>query len=172
MLTLTISLDSLSTYIVAVDVLCLLSYILYRFHKKRRLERTINNITEFVTGYFMNTGVEVEVTCCKLEDSKHFVVMIESEPLKRFRYSNILESNLIAHIRKMAGSVVEKIYWRFPVSINKIISSNKIVNNTEKSLQEQDDLYFLEMHTEDEYKVSEVSWDEFNSSSKQIPDHK
>ncbi len=167
MFTLTVSLDSLSIYIVAADVLILLTYVLYLFQKKRSLDNSIKKITEFITEYFMNTGAEVHVTCFKLEGRKHFVTLIESEPLKRFRYSNVLETNLISHIFKITGNVIEKIYWRFPVQIQK----DSVVVEGGIS-QESDDLYFSDVPAlakeQTEYKVSEVSWDEYENSKKKI----
>ena len=163
MLTLTLTLNSLAVYIVVVDILALLSYVLYLFHKDRELEKAIKNITEFITDYFTHTGAEVRVTCFKLEGNRRFVTMIESQPLKRFRYSNVLENNLIAHIFQKTGNTVEKIYWRFPVDVHK-----------EEYLAEahadftSDDSYFLDIPNPAEastiYKVSEASWDEFKNS--------
>lgn len=165
MFTLTVSLDSLSVYIAAADVVILLVYVLYLFQKKRSLDNSIKKITEFITEYFMNTGAEVQVTCFKLEGRRHFVTLIESEPLKRFRYSNVLESNLISHIFKITGNVIEKIYWRFPVQIQKDATAVEGKNSLEA-----DDLYFSDVHalakTQTEYKVSEMSWDEYESARK------
>lgn len=166
MFTLTVSLNFLSLYLVAADIFILLTYILYIFQKKRNLEKSIKSITELITEYFMNTGVEVQVTCFKLEGDKRFVTLIETEPLKRFRYSNVLESNLIAHIFKITGNVVEKIYWRFPVPIVKGAMAAEEKNNLAS-----DDLYFLDVQglakIKDGYKVSEASWDEFEISKKE-----
>ncbi len=163
MITLTLTLDSLATYIVVVDVLILLFYILYLFHKKRALEKSIQNITQFITDYFTHTGAEVRVTCFKVEGNRRFVTLIESQPLKRFRYSNVLENNLITHIYQKTGNTVEKIYWRFPVEIHK----DAIIVETRRDLA-GDDSYFVDMQPgEDEsatYKVSEASWDEFKNS--------
>ncbi len=165
MLTLTVSLDSISLYIVAFDVFILLSYVLYLFHKKRQLEQAINKISDFISDYFINTGAEVEVTCHKLPGSRHFVVMIQSQPLKRFRYSNILESNLISHTYKKTGCMVDKIYWRFPVQLQKEESAEEI-----EIKSQEDDLYFNEVESlsneHGKYNVSEASWDEFESPKK------
>jgi len=159
MFTLTVSLDSFSLYIVAADVLILLAYILYLFQKKRNLEKSIKSITEFITEYFMNTGAKVEITCFKLEGHNRFVTLIESEPLKRFRYSNILERNLIAHTFKVTGNVVEKIYWRFPVPINKEAIA------AEDKTNPVSDEYFLDVQSvvkiKSGYEVSDASWNEF-----------
>jgi hypothetical protein len=163
MFTLTLSLDSLSLYIVAADVIILFSYILFIFNQKRNLEKSIKKITDFVTEYFLNTGVEVLVTCFPLPQSKHFVALIESAPLKRFRFSNVLESNLIAHIHNTSSNVVEKIYWRFPVQIQ-----SEVLVDTEKNVIERDDEYFSEMHalTKAEYSVSEVPWADYENPQK------
>jgi hypothetical protein len=72
MFTLTVSLDSFSLYIVAADILILLTYILYLYQKKRNIEKSINSISEFITQYFMSTGVEVQVTCFRLEENNRF----------------------------------------------------------------------------------------------------
>lgn len=167
MFTLTLSLDSLSIYIVAADILVLLIYVLYLFQKKRALEESIKSITSFITAYFMNTGAEVKVTCFKVAGDKHFVTLIESEPLKRFRYSNVLENNLISHIFKTTGNVVEEIYWRFPVQLSKTVIEDGDAEN-----QLSDDVYFSDVPAlavvkpEAEYSVSELSWDEFQGLKK------
>ena len=158
MFTLTISLDSVALYIVALDIIALLSYVLFILHQKKKLEKTIKRISDFVTEYFLNTGAEVQVTCSKIPDSLHFYVLIESEPLKRFRFSNILERNLITHIIHITGNVVEKIYWRFPVT-----SQKEGMDTAENNNLENDDPYLSEMLDviEDEYTVTEVKWDKF-----------
>lgn len=163
MFTLTLTLDSVSMYIVAADIVILLSYVLYLFHKKRQLEKATRNITEFISDYFTHTGAEVRVSCYQLEGMKRFVTLIESQPLKRFRYSNVLENNLIAHIYQKTGNTVEKIFWRFPV----VMHQDSIVDD-DKSNIESDDSYFLDVPSTNfdnpTYKVSEASWDEFKGS--------
>jgi hypothetical protein len=170
MFTLSVSLDSLSLYIVAADIIILLSYVMYLIHNKRRLQRNVQRITDFITDYFLNTGAEVKVSCYKLEDMHRYVVMIESEPLKRFRFSNVLESNIIGHVFKVTGSIVDKIYWRFPVQINKqsVAQDEEQVSATPT---EAEDLYFEDaqahLNAHAEYNVSEVTWDEFEHAKKQ-----
>jgi len=163
MITLTLTLDSLATYIVAIDIMVLLIYILYIFHKNRELEKSIQNITDFITEYFTHTGADVRVTCFKLDGYKRFVTLIESQPLKRFRYSNVLENNLISHIFQKTGNTVEKIYWRFPVEIHK----EELAAETQNEAI-TDDSYFVDIQAKADagatYKVSEASWDEFKST--------
>jgi hypothetical protein len=164
MFTITLTLDSLSMYIVAADIVILLSYVLYLLHNKRQLERATQHITEFITDYFTHTGAEVRVSCYQLDGMKRFVTLIESQPLKRFRYSNVLENNLIAHIYQKTGNTVEKIFWRFPV-----VMHGESIADDDKFGVESDDAYFLDVPSKDyqtsSYKVSEASWDEFKSST-------
>lgn len=164
MITLTLTLDSLATYIVVIDILGLLLYTLYLFHKKRELEQAVKDITDFISDYFTHTGAEVQVRCFRLEGYKRFVTLIESQPLKRFRYSNVLENNLIAHILQKSGNTVEKIYWRFPVDINK---DEAVAEH--RADAGSDDLYFVDINEAKDddkstYKVSEASWDEFKGT--------
>lgn len=157
MLTFTITLDSLAFYIAVFDVVVLLSYVLWIFQRNRKRDRAVKNISDFIVQYFSNSGTEVHVSIVP-SPNKNFIAIVESEPLKRFRYSNIIESNLISHILKLTGYVVEKIYWRFPVMLAK---------DTVVSLDSDErdrDLYFQDAAaaaTNFEYKVSEVTWDQF-----------
>jgi len=164
MFTLTLTLDSLSVYIVALDIVILLSYVLYLFHKKRELEKATQNITDFISDYFTHTGAEVRVSCYQLEGMKRFVTLIESQPLKRFRYSNVLENNLIAHIYQKTGNTVEKIFWRFPV----VMHQESIMEDPKSSVEGEDN-YFLDVGSTNfktpTYNVSEASWDEFKGST-------
>lgn len=162
MFTLTLTLDSVSMYIVAADIVALLSYVLYLFHKQRVLDQAKQTITDFITDYFTHTGADVRVTCFKVDGNKRFVTLIESQPLKRFRFSNVLENNLIAHIYQKTGNTVEKIYWRFPVVMHK-----EAMLEEAKVGIENEDAYFMDVKAAEDgatYKVSEASWDEFKSA--------
>lgn len=163
MLTFTITLDSLAFYIVVFDVVVLLGYILWIFQRNRKRERAVKVVSDFIVQYFSNSGTHVQVTIMPSQN-KNFIAMVESEPLKRFRYSNIIESNLISHILKLTGYVVEKIYWRFPV----MLAKDTVVSLD--SDERERDLYFQDAAATQanfEYKVSEVTWDQFeNETSK------
>lgn len=162
MLTFTITLDSLAFYIVVFDIVALLAYVLWIFQRNRTKERAIKTISDFIVQYFSNSGTAVSVTITPSKN-KNFIAMVESEPLKRFRYSNIIESNLISHILKLTGYVVEKIYWRFPVMLAK--DTVVTLEGDEQAERERErDLYFEEpalAQSHFEYKVAEVSWDQF-----------
>ena len=163
MLTLTISLDSLALYIVAVDIIALFSYVLYILNRKRRVDKAVRKITDFITEYFSNSDAAVRVTCFKVAGNNHFITLIESEPLKRFRYSIILESNLISHIAKTTGAVIEKIYWRFPIK-----PSPETIAVPDSNHPADDDSYFSDAYAlakaQGLYQVSETSWDQYENS--------
>lgn len=166
MITLTVSLNSLSFYLVLIDLLAILFYTLYIFHKKRKLEKKVDAITQFVQEYFASSNAHVKVKCFQV-DSNSFITLIESEPMKRFRYSNVLESSLIGHIFRVTGNTVEKIYWRFPIQ-NSGSSIEPQDNLTDD--RASDDGYLIDPYFKDkqlqEYKVSEATWDEFVEENK------
>lgn len=162
MLTFTITLDSLAFYIVVFDVVALLAYVMWIIRRNHKRDRTIKMISDFIVQYFSNSGTAVQVTMTPTPNGC-YIAMVESEPLKRFRYSNIIESNLINHIMKLTGHIVEKIYWRFPVMLSK-----DTVVTFEGEEQGEKDLYFAEpalAQSHSEYKVAEVSWEQFEDES-------
>lgn len=159
MITLTLSLDSLAVYLVVIDILVLLAYILFILNKKRKLERAIAKVSEFVSDYFMNSGISVKVTSYQKPGENHFVTMIESQPLKRFRYSSVIERNLIDHIDSVTGIQVDKIYWRFPLHMqNDQMLDGKSEIESDTYIEESEEA----MRILKDYKVSEASWDDFS----------
>lgn len=156
MFTFTVTVDSIATYVVALDILILLSYILYWYQRNRRKDRSFAVVVDFITGYFSNCGADVQVTCFKPQGDIRIIALIETEPLKRFRCSNIIEGNLIKHIFKKTGYMVDKIYWRFPVQ------------HTKETLAIEEDLYFFDggeiEKPADDYLVDEVSWMHFEGA--------
>lgn len=67
-----------------------------------------------IVEYFRRSGVTVVADCVLTEDGR-YTALVESEPMKRFRLSHIIEMTLREHVRKAAGVELDKIYWRFPV---------------------------------------------------------
>lgn len=153
MFTLTFSLDSVALYALCANLLalCLVVLAVYAARKKTALAHA--KIIDFVAEYFLNTGVEVLVSCAKDPISKQTLVQIESAPLKRFRFSHILESNLISHIARITGEKADKIYWRFPVP-----AQNDAMFTEKNSPLAEDDPYLFEMRAaaSDGYTVTEI----------------
>ena len=85
---------------------------------RRRPRRAANQarmITATIIDYFARSGVEVNVGCITLDGSRRYTVVIESEPMKRFRLSHIVEATLTEYVLQTCKLEIEKIYWRFPV---------------------------------------------------------
>jgi hypothetical protein len=77
--------------------------------------RKITAIRAVIIEYFRRSGVEVSVACTRLDRNGRFIAVVESEPMKRFRLSHIIEMTLREHVRKACSLELDKIYWRFPV---------------------------------------------------------
>lgn len=161
MLELNLTLDAFSVYVVIVDIILLLGYAAYLYRKKKRLTQVAEKISQFVKGYFANSGITVNTDCLPAKNSRGFILLVESRPLKSFRYSNLLEASLIGHIEQVAGYQVEHIFWRFPVRGSEPSSAADGVNK--KFVEDQ---YLLDGQNEfrrsEEYKVEELSLDDFN----------
>lgn len=83
--------------------------------RARRAQRDIAVMRGLITDYFRRSGVAVAADCVRLEHSGAFIALVESEPMKRFRLSHIIEMTLCEHVRKASGLTLEKVYWRFPI---------------------------------------------------------
>jgi hypothetical protein len=134
-------------------VLTLLAYAGVLRYRRRRLERRRRDIAAHVVEYFRQYRLEVAAQCFALFGGRRFVVVVESPPVKRFRYSHIIESSLIQHLQKTAGAEVDKIYWRFPLAWQ----------------GGPEDPYFakgqnLLEKAHGEYRVEEASWESYQSS--------
>ncbi len=156
MFTLTFSLDSVAWYALSANLLALGAFVLVVYAAKKKQALAQAKIIDFVTEYFLNTGVEVLVSCSQDPISKQTYVQIESAPLKRFRFSNILESNLIGHVARITGEKVDKIYWRFPVP-----PQNDAMFTEKNDPLAEDDPYLFEMRAAatDGYTVTEIPAD-------------
>jgi hypothetical protein len=91
------------------------AYAVIMIRKARRIKQQTEIITREIIQYFRKTGVEVTADCTNLRGDERFTALIESEPMKRFRLSHIIEFTLRDHIHKTCGLELECIYWRFPV---------------------------------------------------------
>ncbi|HZW22585.1 hypothetical protein [Noviherbaspirillum sp.] len=83
--------------------------------KARRGKRHATLIRNTIIDYFRRSGVEVSADAVCFDDSGRYTAIVESEPMKRFRLSHIIEMTLREHVRKSCGLELEKIYWRFPI---------------------------------------------------------
>ena len=115
-----VNVDSTEVLIAGLFVLALLSGLAYLFVKlrRRRPQRTKTEarmIKATIIDYFGRSGVNVSVGCVALEGTRRYTVFIESEPMKRFRLSHIIEATLAEYIMQTCKLELDKIYWRFPI---------------------------------------------------------
>ncbi|MDB5764967.1 MAG: hypothetical protein JWQ21_3962 [Herminiimonas sp.] len=102
-------------YLIAVNVIAVMIYVAIVRIKAYRDERNISLIKKAIADYFHKSGVRVSVDCARLPGTKRFTVCIESEPMKRFRLSHIIESTLRDLVHNLHRLEIDNIYWRFPV---------------------------------------------------------
>ncbi len=99
--------------LLAVVVLAVLAYLIANKARARRQQRDVAAIRATIIDYFRRTGVEVSADCFRSDEG--FTAVVESEPMKRFRLSHIIEMTVREHVRKACGLELDKIYWRFPI---------------------------------------------------------
>jgi hypothetical protein len=100
--------------LVALNVIGVVAYALAVKMKAKRKARHIQAIRAVILDYFRRSGVEVSVAATDLGNGR-YTAMVESEPMKRFRLSHIIEMTLREHVRRSVSVDLDKIYWRFPV---------------------------------------------------------
>ena len=148
-------------------------YALIKTMKARRQTKNIARVNAAILDYFKKSGVAVDAKCIRLGKSKSFTAFIESEPMKQFRLSHIIEMMLRQHVAKACGLQLEKIYWRFPI---KDPSADKQGRNTDsiidKKADEEADDYINEGLVNYRHlpkaEVSEIPWESFEQAAVDI----
>lgn len=149
-------------------VLLLLGALVVILLRRYREKKQTKMVTETIIDYFLRSGVEVSVGCVSLLRDKRFTVFIESEPMKRFRLSHIIEATLRDYVQKTCGFGVEKIFWRFPIK-QAAVSPN--TEGNAGAVQNEDD-YINEglVHYKHlpKMEVTELPWETFEEVSTTI----
>jgi hypothetical protein len=101
--------------LLAAMLVGIFSYVAVAKAKARRAKRDKAAIRAAIIDYFRRSGVQVSVDCTSLGTDGRFTLVVESEPMKRFRLSHIIEMTLREHVRKTCGLELDKVYWRFPI---------------------------------------------------------
>lgn len=101
--------------LLAALVIGIVAYAVSAKARLRRAQRDITAINATIIDYFRRSGVQVACDSTRLAGSNAFTAVVESEPMKRFRLSHIIEMTLREHVRKNCGLQLEKVYWRFPI---------------------------------------------------------
>ncbi len=147
----------LLTVVTGVVVALLVYAGILRF-RRRQLEQRADAIARLITGYLRSHGQEVTARCFPILGGQRFVAVVESPPVKRFRYSHIVESSLIQHILTTTGAEVDKVYWRFPLAWG------------DSGGARDDDPYFAQGQALLEkslgnYKVEESTWESYEKAT-------
>lgn len=143
----------------AANVIGILGYVLTIKLRARRQKRDAAAIAKAIVDYFRKSGVGVTVDCIRVPRSRHFTAVIESEPMKRFRLSHIIESTLREHVRKTCALEVGKVYWRFP--IKDAAQANPPASNSDEYINEGLEHYRHVPKPE----VTELPWEHFEKMS-------
>lgn len=113
--TVSVEFNLTALYIVAVVVATMVGLVIRHKLRQWRSDRVCRQISEAVMRYFQPMGIEVDVETYSQFEGRRFVVAINSEPIKKFRYSFIVEQSLVREVRKATGRQIDKVYWRFPL---------------------------------------------------------
>jgi hypothetical protein len=122
----------------------------------RRQQKETAAVRTTIVDYFRRSGVAVSVDCVRLCDGA-LIAMIESEPMKRFRLSHIIEMTVREQVRKGCGVELDKIYWRFPIKEGAEADSRKPKQDSDEYINEGLEHYRHLPKTE----VEELPWESF-----------
>ena len=162
-MTVTFTFDLMLLYLVAINVIAILAYVLFVKERNRRLRKRTAQLTAFIADYFRQSGVGVIVECLPRRNSKRYVAIIDSEPQKRFRYSHIVEISLHNHVAKALGIELERVYWRFPIMARQLSGTEETIAPIEtKDDYLSEGLSQIKGHPG--YAISEGSWEQFSAA--------
>lgn len=154
MITATVTFELTILYFVAANVIGILAYVLYVKYQSRRHVRHTRLITKAILAYLRITEVKVSVQCISPEVNKNFIAFIESEPMKRFRLSHLVEATLRDHVRATCGLELDRVYWRF-------IVKEKMAEGDDEYMRES-----LRAMVHSKYEISDGSIEMFEAASK------
>jgi hypothetical protein len=155
---------SLAVLMVVANLIVIAACVIVVWLKAKRQRRQIQSLNTAIREYFRHGGVEVEVASTRLGKEQSFIAFIESEPMKRFRLSHIIEIALREHVAKTCKLHLTKIFWRFPlkeVSSSGIAASKQPANDTDNYINEGL-VHYRDLPKGD---VQEVSWEKFEESA-------
>ena len=162
--------------VLAALIIGILAYASTARLKAARARRDVAAIRNTIIDYFRRSGVEVSADCTSF-DRGLYTAVVESEPMKRFRLSHIIEMTLREHVRKNCGLELDKIYWRFPikeatqaVTVPSEADGNVRQRNAEEQKPEESSDEYINEGLENyrhipKPEVTELSWETFEQMS-------
>lgn len=158
--------------VLAALIIGILAYVSATKAKANRAKQHATLIRNTIIDYFRRSGVEVSADATSFDGSSRYTAVVESEPMKRFRLSHIIEMTLREHVRKSCGLELDKIYWRFPIKdapqavTVQSNGENKPENGTSEQKQEEPADDYINEGLENyrhipKPEVTELSWETF-----------
>ena len=164
-----IAFDLAALHFVAIMFLMLLSYVLYIKYRQRKIDRAMALIRSQILAFFRAAEMQGEVKCYPSRNARKFTVCIDSQPQKKFKFSNLVESVLIRYLSRTTDLSIDRVYWRF--SLPTKIETEMLGPMHEMATE---GLGFKDKLLEDEsqslvhaYRVAETSWDNFEKALRQ-----
>ena len=138
------------------------AYAHLRQGRQRKAEADAERIALTVKDYFAKSSAEISARCYPVEG--RFLVLVESEPLKRFRYSHIVEAALIGHVDKALGLRIDRVFWRFPLPVG--AASPQDTADPKPAAREDEYIVqgIRQAAANPDYHVAEDSWDQFEKA--------
>lgn len=156
---------------IAIGLIVMLLYVGRLRYRVSRNKRMVALVSKVLVEYFRKTGVEVSVGCVSLQENDRFTAFVESEPMKQFRLSHIIEIALRDHVQKTCALELDKIFWRFPIKVAaRDTSAAGVAAGENKKIEGADD-YINEglVHYKDlpKFEATEIPWEKFEEASTQ-----
>lgn len=135
--------------------------------RAHRLDQVKERIVWVVAAYFAKTGVAVKSEAIALPALGHFILIVDTEPIKRFRYSHIVEMVLIEKVKEATRKTVDSVYWRFPLPVHdeEIVMANESNTRSGPHAPRKLDAYLAHgvglLRAPDGIDVHEDSWAHF-----------
>lgn len=132
-----LNVDPVTLTLLALLAVLLTGIIVYAIktrNKTLRTQRDIAAIRAVILDYFRRSGVEVTVDAAPMDNSGMYTAVVESEPMKRFRLSHIIEMTLREHVRRACSLELDKVYWRFPIKEAAQAVQSVVVPGVESSI--------------------------------------
>lgn len=159
----TINFDLPMLLIFGVNLLGILVYIGILKLRAHRLVRIRERIVEEVSAYFAKIGVTAKAEAIELPAGGGFTIFADTEPLKRFRHSHIVEMMLIGQVKNATGHTVDKVYWRFPLPAREgaAVEAPDNITISKPEMDEYLEQGLARLSSPDGLEVKEDSWENF-----------
>lgn len=153
--------------------------------EKRRAEQE-NAVVKAAHEYFSRFEIRARIVASTFPN-KRIVLMVETPPHKKLRFSAIIEQPIKQFIWKQTEIEIDRMFWRFPmlpkntqapdvqyrgptsiIQTPHATPASALENSAPQAApHDEEDEYF---HGQS-YQIEEVSWEDFSTVSKPRPDH-